>query len=60
MCAFGSLVTVQAAPYFGYKYRIWVQKANGTSLQLLNDPMLVIDSGSNGSNHSSNLGGFFT
>jgi len=60
MCAFGSLVTVQAAPYFGYKYRIWVQKANGASLQLLTDPVCVIDSGGNGSYHFPNLGGFFT
>ena len=60
MCAFGGLVTIQAAPVNGYKYRIWVQKDNGTSLQMLTDPVWVVDSGGNGSYHSPGIGGFFT
>lgn len=58
-CPFGGLITVQAAPVPGHKYRLWVQDVTTGGPQIqLTDPVWVTDENGVSSNHFA-VGGYF-
>ncbi|HEX7976155.1 MAG TPA: hypothetical protein VF498_17230 [Anaerolineales bacterium] len=59
MCPFGGTVTIQGVRISGYKYRLWVQKSDGTNNHYLDDPVWVTDAWGNSYNHFQDHDGIF-